>query len=96
MPMEARWNGVTIARSDDTVVVENNHYFPASDVHDNLLKPSDHTSFCPWKGEASYCSLVVDGAVNENAAWFYPEPKDAAKQVTGRYAFWKGVEVVSA
>ncbi len=96
MPMEARWNGVTIARSEDTVVVESNHYFPASDIHDTFLKPSDHTSFCPWKGEASYCSLVVDGAVNENAAWVYREPKEAAKQITGRYAFWKGVEVVSA
>lgn len=91
--VEARWNGQTIASSDDTVVVERNHYFPLDSVDPAVLKPSATTSGCPWKGTASYYSLVVDGQENRDAAWYYPEPKDAAKEIKGRVAFWKGVEV---
>ena len=89
----ATWNGTVVAESDDTVVVEGNHYFPRSAVRDELLRPSDSHSVCPWKGTASYLSLVVDGQVNEDAAWYYPEPKTAAAEITDRVAFWKGVEV---
>ena len=89
----ASWNGTQIAQSDDTVVVEGNHYFPREAVQDGVLVPSSHTSVCPWKGTASYFSVVVDGQTNENAAWYYPEPKDAAAEIRDRVAFWKGVEV---
>jgi uncharacterized protein (DUF427 family) len=91
--VEARWNGKLIARSDDTVVVEGNHYFPADAVDASVLRPSETTSVCPWKGTASYHSIELDGATNPDAAWYYPEPKDAASQIRGRIAFWKGVEV---
>ncbi|MEO9470405.1 DUF427 domain-containing protein [Parasphingorhabdus sp.] len=91
--VQAKWNGAVIAESDDTVVVEGNHYFPSDAVKSDLLTASDHTSFCPWKGTASYHSLVVDGETNSNAAWYYPEPKDAAAEIKDRIAFWKGVEV---
>jgi uncharacterized protein (DUF427 family) len=91
--VRAIWNGAVIAESDDTVVVEGNHYFPVESVDDDLLRPSDHTSVCPWKGTASYYSLEVDGETNADAVWYYPEPKDAAKEITGRVAFWKGVTV---
>jgi uncharacterized protein (DUF427 family) len=89
----ASWNGTVIAQSDDTVVVEGNHYFPREAVRDEVLVDSAHTSVCPWKGTASYYSLVVDGQTNENAAWYYPQPKDAAAEIRGRVAFWKGVQV---
>jgi len=91
--MRAIWNGTVIAESDDTVVVENNHYFPASSVIEGVLRPSDTHSVCPWKGTASYYSLEVDGQTNTDAVWYYPEPKDAAKEITDRVAFWKGVKV---
>ena len=91
--VEARWNGAVIARSDDTVVVEGNHYFPADAVDPAVLRPSARTSVCGWKGTARYHSLVVDGAENADAAWYYPEPKQAAANITNRIAFWKGVEV---
>lgn len=91
--VEARWNGAVIARSDDTVVVEGNHYFPPEAVDSALLRPSDTTSVCPWKGTAHYYSLAVDGRENRDAAWFYPETKQAADNIRGRIAFWKGVEV---
>lgn len=92
--VEARWNGQVIARSDDTVVVERNHYFPPDSLTDAAqLKPSSTTSICPWKGTAHYHTLVVDGAENVDAVWYYPEPKDAAKEIRGRLAFWKGVTV---
>jgi uncharacterized protein (DUF427 family) len=91
--MRAIWNGTVIAESDDTVVVENNHYFPTSSVLEGVLRPSETHSVCPWKGTASYYSLEVDGAVNTDAVWYYPEPKDAAQEITGRVAFWKGVTV---
>ena len=92
MPI-ARWNGAVIAQSDDTVVVEGNHYFPADSVDASLLERSDTHTTCPWKGEASYRTLVVDGARNQDAVWCYPDPKPAAAEIKGRYAFWKGVEV---
>lgn len=91
--VEARWNGKVIARSDDTVVVEGNHYFPREAVDEDVLRPSSTTSICPWKGTASYHSLEVDGAANKDAAWFYPDPKPAAAEIRDRIAFWKGVEV---
>lgn len=92
--MRAIWNGEIIAESDATEVVEGNHYFPLGAVNQEYLKESDHHTTCPWKGEASYYHLEVDGATNENAAWYYPEPKDAARQIKDHVAFWKGVEVV--
>jgi uncharacterized protein (DUF427 family) len=92
--MKAIWNGQTIAESDNTVVVENNHYFPKESVKaDYLVDSSTHTT-CPWKGLASYYSLSVDGQTNKDAAWYYPEPKPAASQIAGRVAFWKGVKIV--
>ena len=90
---EARWNGALIARSDDTVVVEGNHYFPVDAVDATLLQPSSTTSFCPWKGTAHYHSLRVNGADNVDAVWYYPDPKPEAEHVRDRVAFWKGVEV---
>ncbi len=87
----AIWNGVTIAESQDTVVVEGNHYFPRDSLIDRFFKPSTHSSDCPWKGAASYYHLDVDGNVNEDAAWFYSEPKAAAANIQDRIAFWKGV-----
>ncbi|MBD3782244.1 MAG: DUF427 domain-containing protein [Micrococcales bacterium] len=91
--MRAIWNGTVVAESDDTVVVEGNHYFPAESVREDLLRPSDTHTVCPWKGTASYRGIEVDGQLNADAAWYYPAPKDAAREITGRYAFWKGVEV---
>jgi uncharacterized protein (DUF427 family) len=91
--MKAIWNGTVVAESDDTVVVEGNHYFPADSVDTTLLRESATTSVCPWKGTASYWSLEVDGRTNPDAVWFYPEPKKAAEQIRDRVAFWKGVTV---
>ena len=91
--VEATWNGAVIARSDDTIVVEGNHYFPADAVDPAVLQPSATTSICPWKGTASYHSLIVGGAENKDAAWYYPDPKSAAAEIKGRIAFWKGVKV---
>ena len=82
-----------IAESDDTVVVENNHYFPMDSVRSEFLRPSERHSICPWKGTASYYTLEVDGQVNRDAAWYYPQPKRAAEAVTDRVAFWNGVTV---
>jgi uncharacterized protein (DUF427 family) len=93
MMVDARWNGALIARSDDTVIVEGNHYFPVETVDAASLQPSSTSTFCPWKGTASYYSLNVDGAVNPDAAWYYPDPKPEAEHIRGRIAFWKGVEV---
>jgi uncharacterized protein (DUF427 family) len=90
---KAIWNGATIAESDDTVVVEGNHYFPPEAVHRELLRLSDTHTTCPWKGEASYYSIEVDGEVNRDAAWYYPAPKDAAAQIKDHVAFWRGVQV---
>jgi uncharacterized protein (DUF427 family) len=91
--VKAVWNGATIAESDDTIVVEGNHYFPRDAVDPSALRPSDTHTSCPWKGTASYHTLVVDGAENKDAAWYYPESKDAAANIRGRIAFWKGVTV---
>jgi uncharacterized protein (DUF427 family) len=89
----ASWNGTVLAESDDSVVVEGNHYFPRESVKDEVLTPSTRTSVCPWKGTASYFSVVVDGQTNTDAAWYYPEPHEAAVEITDRFAFWKGVQV---
>ena len=89
----ATWNGTVIAESDDVVTVEGNAYFPREAVKDELLRPSDKQTVCPWTGTSSYFSLEVDGRVNADAAWYYPDPKDAAREIAGRVAFWKGVEV---
>jgi len=91
--VRALWNGMTIAESDDTVVVEGNHYFPRDSVRSELLQPSDKRTHCPWKGDASYFSIAVDGEVNPDAAWYYAAPKDAAAQIKDRVAFWRGVQV---
>jgi uncharacterized protein (DUF427 family) len=91
--MRAVWNGVTIAESDDTVVVEGNHYFPKSSIQCEYFTESTKQTVCPWKGTASYFDVVVDGQTNAAAAWYYPTPKDAAKEITDRVAFWKGVVV---
>lgn len=91
--MKAIWNGQIIAESDDTIVVENNHYFPRAAVNEAFLEASDHTSFCPWKGTANYFSLVVDGQKNTDAAWYYAQPKAAAAEIAERVAFWRGVQV---
>ena len=91
--MKAVWNGVTIAESDDIVTVEGNAYFPATALDQTYIRPSIHTSVCPWKGTAHYYSLDVGGTANPNAVWYYPEPKDAAANIRDRVAFWKGVKV---
>jgi uncharacterized protein (DUF427 family) len=93
--MKATWNGTVIAESNDTVVVEGNHYFPLESVKPEVLRASSHQTSCPWKGMAGYYSLEVAGETNSNAAWFYAEPKEAAKQIKGRVAFWKGVQVTA-
>ncbi len=91
--MKAVWNGVTLADSADTVVVEGNHYFPISAVNREYIRDSAHESFCGWKGTASYYDVLVRGQVNESAAWYYAEPMAAAENIRGRVAFWKGVEI---
>ena len=89
----ATWNGAVLAQSDETVVVEGNHYFPPDSVNRDLFEEVDQTSVCPWKGTASYYDVVVDGDRNAGAAWYYPQPKDAAAEIKDHVAFWKGVEV---
>jgi uncharacterized protein (DUF427 family) len=91
--IRATWKGTTIAESDQTIVVEGNHYFPAESVNRSVLGDSGTHTVCSWKGTASYYDVVVDGARNADAAWFYPDPKDAAKEIIDHVAFWKGVEV---
>ena len=93
--MKAIWNGTIIAESDDTVVVENNHYFPPESLKRVHFSDSSKTSVCGWKGTAQYYTVEVDGQSNPDAAWYYPEPKEAAKQLRDRVAFWKGVKVES-
>jgi uncharacterized protein (DUF427 family) len=90
---KAIWNGAVIAASDQTRVVEGNHYFPVEAIRREYFKPSETHTVCAWKGVASYYDVVVDGKVNRDAAWFYPEPKEAAKQIAGYVAFWRGVVV---
>jgi len=91
--MKAIWNGEIIAESNDTVVVEGNHYFPKDSLRANFFSPSDQKSHCPWKGDASYHDVDVNGSKNPGAAWFYPTPKPAASELADHVAFWKGVEV---
>ena len=91
--MKATWRGTTIAESDDTVVVEGNHYFPADSIHRDYFQERDNHTHCPWKGEASYYDVLVNGAVNQDAAWYYPDPKKTAAHIKNRVAFWKGVIV---
>lgn len=91
--MKAVWSDTEIANSDDTVIVEGNHYFPLASVNSDYLRKSDRHSHCPWKGEASYYDIVVGDEVNEGAAWCYSNPKPAAAEISGRVAFWRGIEV---
>ncbi len=91
--MKAIWNHQIIAESNDTIVVENNHYFPPGSLQHGLLKPSATHSTCPWKGEASYYTIEVNGQANKDAAWYYPAPKTAAAQIKDYVAFWKGVQI---
>jgi len=91
--MKAVWKNTVIAESDDTVMVEGNHYFPEASLKREYISFSNHKTSCPWKGQASYYSISVNGDVNPDAAWYYSEPKDAAANIKGRVAFWKGVQV---
>ena len=91
--MRAVWNGTVIAESDDTVMVEGNHYFPREAVRSDVLRPSESHTWCPWKGEASYLTVEVDGQANADAAWFYEEPKSAAARIRDHVAFWHGISV---
>jgi uncharacterized protein (DUF427 family) len=90
---KAVWNGTVIAESDQTVIVEGNHYFPANAVHAEYLRPSETHTTCPWKGKASYHHLEVNGQRNPDAAWYYPEPSAAAREIKDHIAFWKGVRI---
>ena len=92
--MKAIWKGTVVAESNDTVVVEGNHYFPANAIKPELLLPSNTKTMCGWKGQASYHTLFVNGDANPDAVWYYPEPMAAAANINGRVAFWKGVQVV--
>ena len=91
----ATWKGKVIAQSSDTVVVDGNHYFPADSLRSEYFRPSDYHTTCGWKGTASYKTVEVDGQVNKDAAWYYPDPKAEAESIRGRYAFWKGVTVTA-
>lgn len=92
---KATWNGAILAKSDHTEKVEGNHYFPPEAINEEYFRPSDKITICPWKGEASYYDVIVAGEVNENAAWYYPEPKPAAANIKNHVAFWGGVAVES-
>jgi len=92
--MKAIWNGQTIAESDETVIVDGNHYFPVVSVNKALLLDSEKTTRCFWKGKANYYSIQVDDQINKDAAWYYANPKKAAHQIKDRVAFWKGVQVI--
>lgn len=91
--MKAIWNGQVIAQSDDTLVVEGNHYFPADTIRQEYFQDSQTQTYCPWKGTASYLNITVGGQVNADAAWYYPAPKTAAAGIKDRVAFWKDVEI---
>ena len=93
--MKASWNGTTIAESADTVVIEGNHYFPRDAIRQEYFENSNTHTICPWKGEASYFNVVVNGETNKDAAWYYPDPKPAAQEIKDRVAFWRGVKVES-
>ncbi|MEH6634160.1 MAG: DUF427 domain-containing protein [Halioglobus sp.] len=91
--MKALWQGQIVAESDDTVVVEGNHYFPRDSLQQGYIQESTTTSHCPWKGTAYYYSLLINGEINVDAVWYYPEPKPAASETNDRVAFWRGVQV---
>jgi uncharacterized protein (DUF427 family) len=91
--MKATWKGAVLAESDDTIVVEGNHYFPADSIRREHFRENETHTVCPWKGTASYYDVVVGGEVNKDAAWYYPQPKDAAREIKDRVAFWRGVKV---
>ncbi len=91
--MKASWNGTVIAESDATIEIEGNHYFPPDSLKREFFQKNDLHTTCPWKGQASYYDVVVDGETNEASAWYYPAPSDAAKEIKGYVAFWRGVEV---
>ena len=93
--MKATWNGAILAESDQTVVVEGNHYFPREAMNKEFFESSSSHTHCPWKGEASYYNVVVNGEVNKDAAWYYPDPKEAAAEIKDRVAFWHGVQVTN-
>lgn len=92
---KAIWNDTIIAESEDTIIVEGNHYFPVESVNQAFLRPNDQHTTCFWKGVANYCDIEVNGKTNPGAAWYYPEPNDAAKQIQNHVAFWKGVKVTT-
>ena len=92
--MKAIWNDTVLAESDKTLVIEGNHYFPPESINEEFFESSENHTVCPWKGQASYYSLNVDGKTNEDAAWYYPDTSELAKKFEGYVAFWKGVEVV--
>ena len=92
--MKAFWNNELIAQSDDTIVVENNHYFPKNCLNTDFIRASQTHTSCPWKGQASYFDLIVNGKENKDAAWYYPNPKDAALNIKDHVAFWKGVQIL--
>ncbi len=94
--MKAIWSGTVIAESDDTVIVEGNHYFPSASLNRKYFHASDTTSECPWKGTANYYSLEIDGSSNTDAAWYYADPKPAAAEIKDHVAFWRGVEMVGS
>ena len=92
--MKAIWNGQVIAESNDTVVIEGNHYFPADSIKKEFFTDNASQTTCPWKGVASYYNIEVDGSLNQGAAWYYPSPKDASAEIKDHVAFWKGVEII--
>ena len=92
--MKAIWQGKVIAESNDTILVEGNHYFPPNSVKQEYLKESNTHTTCPWKGVASYYDVIIDGKANTDAAWYYPQPKEAAQNIASHVAFWRGIEVV--
>lgn len=96
MTVRATWNNEVVAESDRTILVEGNQYFPVDDVKTELFEKSETSTYCPWKGDASYFNIVVDGSRNNDAAWYYPEPFDAANDIKDYVAFWRGVEVSGA
>lgn len=92
----ATWNGVVLAESDKTVIVEGNHYFPPESINRHYFRPGENHTVCPWKGVASYYDLEVEGQINRGAAWYYPEPKPAARNIKDYIAFWRGVQIEAA
>ncbi len=93
MMMQATFNGVVIAETDDTIVVEGNHYFPEESLNQEFFTPTSTHTICPWKGRASYYTVDVEGVASADAAWYYPKPSPLTRKVKGRVAFWRGIEV---